>query len=80
MFLHDFLYRNTEESKEYCDDVLLEAMQWLIEHDADNLNEIENAERRIKAKIIYDGVHLAGWASFDGDRKDKEQANLNGGE
>lgn len=59
-FLHDYLYRDTEHDKAYCDATLLEAMQFL------GVSEFE-------AKTIYDGVHLFGWSSFEGDRKAEQQ-------
>ena len=55
-FLHDFLYRATEFPKEFCDNVLLEAMECL------GVNQIE-------ADTIYEGVHLGGWMAFNEDRK-----------
>ena len=55
-FLHDYLYRLSSYPKEFCDVVLLEAMECLgvdvIERDA-----------------IYEGVHEEGESSFDEDRK-----------
>lgn len=53
---HDHWYRDTELPKDLCDDLLREAMLTLgVPH--------------FEAETIYEGVHLAGWASFDGDRK-----------
>lgn len=55
-FLHDYLYRDTERPKAECDDIFLEAMESL-------------GTPAIESRTIYEGVHLFGWASFDGDRK-----------
>ena len=55
-FLHDYLYRDTECPKNFCDETLLEAMEEL------GVGEVES-------KAIYEGVHLFGWSSYEGDRK-----------
>lgn len=66
-FLHDFLYRYTQKSKEYCDNIIDEAMDSL------GVNDIE-------ADTIYEGVHLLGWSSFEGDRKSEISTIKIGGE
>ena len=57
-YLHDYLYRDSDKPKDFCDNVLLEAMECL------GVNQIE-------ADTIFQGVHLFGWAAFEGDRKSK---------
>ncbi len=57
--LHDLVYRYGDQSKEWCDDLLLEAMHVL------------NVPR-VEALTIYDGVRFGGWRAFREDRKNKE--------
>lgn len=54
-FLHDYLYRSTNFSKNECDDLLRDAMECL------GVDLIEREE-------IYEGVHLGGNSSFVSDR------------
>lgn len=54
-FLHDYLYRHTTLPKDRCDDLLLEAMLWL-------------GVPRATADIIFEGVRVGGWKSFETDR------------
>lgn len=56
--LHDWAYRYSDKPKDWCDDLLLEAMQVL---------GVPNIER----VTIYEGVHLGGWKSFEEDRKNQ---------
>jgi hypothetical protein len=64
-FLHDYLYRDTECSKDFCDGTLLEAMEELGVGD-------------LESKTIYEGVHLFGWSSFEGDRKAELNIEIGG--
>ena len=54
--LHDYLYRNTFLPRDFCDDMLLEAM--------DSLGV--SKERRV---IIYNAVRAGGLIAFNNDRK-----------
>lgn len=56
--LHDYLYRLSKLPKDYCDNILLEAMEslgveWLLR------------------ETIYEGVHLGGDVAFNDDRRVK---------
>lgn len=55
-FLHDYLYRDTGEEKEFCDDTFLEAMESL-------------GVSGIVAHTMYEGVSLLGWHAFSEDRE-----------
>jgi hypothetical protein len=55
-YLHDYLYRNSKYPKNFCDNVLYEAMCTLM-------------VPAYEAKVIYEGVALAGQYSFDKDRQ-----------
>lgn len=54
--LHDDLYRSTKLPKALCDNLLREAM-------------ISLGVDTIMADMIYEGVNVGGWSSFDEDRK-----------
>jgi len=56
--LHDGLYRLMKQPKARCDDLLLEAMLSL------GVDERE-------AGIIYAGIKVGGWASFEEDRAEQ---------
>jgi hypothetical protein len=56
--LHDYLYRLTQKPKDYCDDIILEAMESL-------------GVDLILREAIYEGVHLAGDIAFNDDRRVK---------
>ena len=58
--LHDYLYRYTFLPRDYCDAILLEAMESL---------GVDVAVRR----QIYDGVRLGGWKAFEEDRKELDE-------
>jgi len=58
-YLHDYLYRDSQYDKDYCDSVFLEAMEVL-------------GVDTIEAHTIYEGVHLFGWSSFREDREAKQ--------
>ena len=55
-FLHDYLYRCTDKPKAECDALLKEAMTSL-------------GVDTIMRDMIYDGVTVGGWSSFEADRK-----------
>lgn len=59
-FLHDYLYRYTKYTKEFCDGVLLEAMECL---------GVDEETR----EIIYDAVKDFGHEAFNNDRKIQPQ-------
>lgn len=54
--VHDWLYRCTTKSKEYCDNIFYEAM-------------ISMGVSSLEAKTIYEAVKLAGGHAFADDRK-----------
>jgi hypothetical protein len=60
-YLHDSLYRDSSYHKDFCDAVLLEAMESLGVHE-------------IIARVIFEGVALGGQISFDKDRADQAAA------
>ena len=55
-FLHDYLYRCSGVDKAFCDETFLEAMECLGVEDPDRT-------------VLYEGVHLLGWAAFREDRE-----------
>lgn len=55
-YLHDYLYRKTQRSKEECDNLLLEAMESL-------------GVNIIVRNLIYDGVVVGGGPAFEEDRQ-----------
>ena len=57
-FLHDYLYRYTQRSKDECDELLKEAMQCL-------------SVDWVEINAIYNGVKWGGANSFDEDRKNQ---------
>ncbi len=56
--LHDYLYRITQKPKDYCDDIILEAMESL-------------GVDLFLREAIYEGVHLGGDVAFNDDRRVK---------
>ena len=56
--LHDYLYRVTKQPRDYCDSMLLEAMESL------------NVELLLR-EAIYEGVRLGGGIPFEDDRRAK---------
>lgn len=54
--LHDCLYRHANAGKDFCDETLLDAMEFLN-------------TPWVLAKAIYEGVHLAGESSYAEDMK-----------
>ena len=59
-FLHDYLYRDSNFPKDFCDSVVLEAMEEL------GVTEAE-------AHTIYEGVHLFGFSAFNEDRDKRKK-------
>ena len=55
-YLHDWLYRCTQRPQSECDALLYEAMLSL-------------GVDKIRADMIYEGVHYGGRSSFEADRK-----------
>jgi hypothetical protein len=86
-FIHDKLYREGKIgemviSRKYADDVLNEAMcvlraAWVLEHGATKAGypQCPRGEFRtlLERQIIYEGVRLGGWATWNGYRS-KESA------
>jgi hypothetical protein len=56
-YLHDYLYRNPSPDKDFADETLLDAMEFLGVWDVD-------------AKIIYEGVARFGSSSYEADVKE----------
>jgi len=54
-FLHDVLYRASSPDRAFCDETLLESMEYL-------------GTPGFQAKIIYEGVSIGGEGSFDTDK------------
>jgi hypothetical protein len=61
--LHDHLYRNTFLPRDYCDQMLNEAMVACGVPDAQRI-------------AIYEGVRMGGWKAFDDDRKALEAKQM----
>lgn len=58
-YLHDKLYRATQEPKDECDSLFLEAM----------LRRAHSLKDRIEANGLYMAVHLFGRDAFNADRR-----------
>lgn len=62
--LHDYLYRLTKQPRDYCDNMLMEAMESL-------------GVEFLLREAIYEGVHLGGEVAFNDDRRVKLLAFMN---